>query len=95
MFIVVASDGLWNMLSAQEVAERVHKSGLSNITAINEAAHSLVYQALHKWKNYGQRADNISVIICAFSNQKARHCEQLLRVGPASPKKKIPALSQM
>ena len=85
MFIVVASDGLWNMLSAQEVVERVHKSGLSNIMAINEAAHSLIYQALHKWKNYGRRADNISVIICVFPNQRARHSEQLLRVKPASP----------
>lgn len=73
------------MLSAQEVVERVHKSGLSNIIAINEAAHSLIYHTLHKWKNYGRRADNISVIICVFSNQRARHSEQLLRVKPASP----------
>ena len=85
LFIVAASDGLWNMLSPQKVIERVHKAaGLNNIMAINEPAHSLISEALYKWKKYGRMADNISVIICVFSNRKASHCEQPLRVKPTS-----------
>lgn len=49
LFIVVASDGLWNVLSPQKVVERVHKAARLNDTmAINETAHSLIFDALCK-----------------------------------------------
>lgn len=85
LFLVVASDGLWDMLSPQKVVEKVHKAAeLNNIIAINEAAHSLISEALCEWKKCGRMADNISIIICVFSNQQARHCEQPLRMKPPS-----------
>ena len=80
LFIILASDGLWNMLNPQKVVEKVHRAaGLNNITAVNEAAHSLISEALYKWKKHGRKADNISVIICVFANRKGNHFEQSSR----------------
>ena len=68
------------MLSPQKVVEVVHRAaGLNNNAAVNEAAHSLILEALYKWKKCGRKADNISVIICAFANCKGNHFKQSLR----------------
>ncbi|XP_077995888.1 protein phosphatase 1D-like [Glandiceps talaboti] len=64
-FLVLASDGLWNMVSPQEAVdfveqceqEKAEKSWLGHVS------HRLVTRALDKWRARLMRADNTSVIV--------------------------------
>jgi len=72
-FVVLASDGLWNMLKPQEVVETVYslcKSGIANKVEASKAAHTLVDQALDKWNKRNLTADNISALIGFFREYK-------------------------
>lgn len=83
-FIVLASDGLWNVLTPKQVVKSVAQNtgyvGVSTALERNSASqpqargevddicHGLIQQALQHWRDRRQRADNISVIV-AFFNQ--------------------------
>lgn len=72
-FIILASDGLWNMLKPQETVETVHqlsKSGINNKVEASRAAHVLINNALERWNKKNLTADNISALICFFREQK-------------------------
>ena len=72
-FVVLASDGLWNMLKPQEVVESVYslcKSGIANKVEASKAAHTLVDQALERWNKRNLTADNISALIGFFREYK-------------------------
>lgn len=64
-FIVIASDGLWDVLKPQEVAEMIDNYCKSEMTG-NQVVYSLIETALQKWRRKDRRADNISVIIIFF-----------------------------
>jgi len=71
-FVVLASDGLWNMLKPQEVVESVYgmcKSGTEDKVEAHKAVLTLVNQALEKYKKKNLAADNITAIIGFFNNQ--------------------------
>ena len=72
-FVVLASDGLWNMLKPQEVVESVYgicKSGIADKVEASKAAHTLVNQALERWNKRNLTADNISALIGFFREYK-------------------------
>lgn len=72
-FVVLASDGLWNMLKPQEVVESVCsicKSGVADKVEASKAAHTLVDQALERWNKRNLTADNISALIGFFIDKK-------------------------
>lgn len=83
LFIVLASDGLWNVMSAQKVVKQIYEAGHARI---DEAAYALICQALRKYKKHGQKADNISLIICMFSKKLETQSavESLHEVAPYS-----------
>jgi len=72
-FIILASDGLWNMLKPQETVETVYelcKSGVSNKVEASKAAHVLINNALERWNKRNLTADNISALIGFFREYK-------------------------
>ena len=72
-FIILASDGLWNMIKPQEAVETVHrlsKSGVNNKTEATTAVHVLINNALERWNKKNLTADNISALIGFFREQK-------------------------
>ena len=72
-FIILASDGLWNMLKPQETVETVYqlsKNGITNKVEASKAAHVLVNNALDRWNRRNLTADNISALIGFFREYK-------------------------
>ena len=72
-FIILASDGLWNMLKPQETVETVYqlsKSGVNNKVEASKAAHVLINNALERWNGRNLTADNISALIGFFREHK-------------------------
>ena len=112
-FIVLASDGLWNVLSCKQVVKSVaeHSSQMgvapggndngrdSNGNGdeaqagnavqrndVDDICHRLIQEALQRWRDRRQRADNISVVV-AFFNQPSNS-------GPASSRTPTPILNE-
>ena len=72
-FIILASDGLWNMLKPQETVETVHqlcRSGVTNKVEASKAAHVLINNALERWNKRNLTADNVSALIGFFREYK-------------------------
>ena len=77
-FIILASDGLWNMLKPQETVETVYhlcKSGVTNKVEASNAAHVLINNALERWNKRNLTADNISALIGFFREYKKETTE--------------------
>ena len=69
-FIILASDGLWNVLKPQETVEIVYqlcKSGVTNKVKAQQVTHMLIKIALEQCKKQNKRADNISAILVLFA----------------------------
>ncbi|XP_066534553.1 protein phosphatase, Mg2+/Mn2+ dependent, 1Da [Hoplias malabaricus] len=67
-YIILGSDGLWNMVSPQEAVSMCHETdrakAKSQKTKENVcSAHELVNQALQRWSQRMLRADNTSAIV--------------------------------
>ena len=72
-FIILASDGLWNMLKPQETVETVYqlsKSGINNKVEASKVVHVLIKNALERWNKKNLTADNVSALIGFFKEQK-------------------------
>lgn len=70
-FVILASDGLWNVMSHKEVVEFVHKFRTKELkknplVRSSKVAHALIEEALKKWNKKCWSADNISVMIVFF-----------------------------
>ncbi|XP_065892887.1 protein phosphatase 1D-like [Dysidea avara] len=68
-FLILASDGLWNMLNPQTAVNIVHslcKDGIKNAAEAGKVASALVDKALYEWDKRNLTADNISVLIVFF-----------------------------
>nr|XP_002127750.1 protein phosphatase 1D isoform X1 [Ciona intestinalis] len=78
-FVVLASDGLWNMVRPQESVnlvgnlederKRVQESGDTSTTHTSPA-HQLVQTALERWEMRMMRADNTSVIVVIIERRQ-------------------------
>ena len=71
-FIVLASDGLWNVMTPQDVVDfvwdyetREEEEELLHQT--RDVVRALIDEALYRWCKKGMFADNISVVIAFFS----------------------------
>ncbi|UYV61292.1 PPM1D [Cordylochernes scorpioides] len=93
--ILLASDGLWNMLSPWEAVRIAQEAELQNESLILESAlhpsmasskavicnpsKLLVDRALSKWMSFGMRADNTSVVTVLLDPPGPPRSEVLLR----------------
>ncbi|XP_075445743.1 protein phosphatase 1D isoform X3 [Ascaphus truei] len=77
-FIILGSDGLWNMVSAQDAISMCHVQEKSGVTGDfgQSCAKMLVNRALTQWRQRMLRADNTSAIVICISpvQEKPRHC---------------------
>jgi serine/threonine protein phosphatase PrpC len=62
-FVVVASDGIWEQISVDEVGRRVAQHGRDNLDSVCE---TLVNDARRKWLSTKGVADDISVLVAWF-----------------------------
>ncbi|KAG0425088.1 hypothetical protein HPB47_027718 [Ixodes persulcatus] len=90
--IVIASDGLWNMMSVRDAVQVVQEAERDNERAVLEAAQTgsaerqvhnpskmLVDEALFRWNRINTRADNTSVVTVMLDPAGPSRSEVLLR----------------
>ena len=70
-FMILASDGLWNVMSHQDVVDFVHEFRQEELkkkplVRSSKVAHALIEEALQRWNKKCWSADNISVMIVFF-----------------------------
>ena len=73
-FLVLASDGLWNVMSPQDVVDFVWDYEMGEIEAelmhqTRDVVRALIDEALYRWRKKGMFADNISVVIAFLTNE--------------------------
>ena len=67
-FLVLASDGLWNVMTPQEAVDFVWEyTAGKELKCQDDSARALINEALCRWRRKGMLADNISVVITFFS----------------------------
>lgn len=77
-FIIIGSDGLWNMVSAQDAVSLCQEQEKSCVNGEygQSLAKTLVSRALTQWRHRMLRADNTSAIVICISphSEKQRCC---------------------
>jgi len=64
-YLVVGSDGIWDMMTEQEVADwftQAEKAG----TELTRAVQGLVEEAVNRWTSQGMQADDTSLVVLAI-----------------------------
>uniref|UniRef100_A0A8C6WK83 Protein phosphatase, Mg2+/Mn2+ dependent 1D n=1 Tax=Neogobius melanostomus TaxID=47308 RepID=A0A8C6WK83_9GOBI len=95
-FIVLASDGVWNMVPPQEAVTMCHNSHKDKSVRRVSSARQLVCHSLQRWRQRMLRADNTSAIVISLSCPGAVsaplcHGEVLLDLSPScSPTPRAP-----
>ena len=84
-FVVVASDGLWNVMTPSEVVRFVdkHRGKVQTLERPNSVVSALISEALDRWKRKGHSADNISVLIAFLSQEDAATTTSALDITPS------------
>uniref|UniRef100_A0A2R5LLJ2 Protein phosphatase 1d n=3 Tax=Ornithodoros turicata TaxID=34597 RepID=A0A2R5LLJ2_9ACAR len=90
--IIIASDGLWNMIGTREAVRLVREAERENEGILLESGQSgsegrpvqnpsklLVDEALSLWSDYNARADNTSVVTVMLDPAGPSHREVLMR----------------
>ncbi|XP_024113914.1 protein phosphatase 1D isoform X2 [Oryzias melastigma] len=81
-YIILGSDGLWNMVPPQEAISMCQSSDEDTEPCGISSARQLVRHALLRWRQRMLRADNTSAIVIALqdsgSSQKVLHPEEVL-----------------
>ena len=80
-FLVLASDGLWDVMSPQDVVNFIWEYKTTpaadekdeKVSTFRDVVRALIDEALYRWYKKGKFADNISVVI-AFLTQKGTEC---------------------
>ena len=76
LFFVIASDGIWDVIDPQEVAEIVYsickgpatsEDWMNKRTQISYALKSIIDKAYFTWHSKNLRADNISCVIAYYT----------------------------
>lgn len=70
-FVVIASDGLWNVMTPNEVVSFIwdYEHDLLCNQESKDVVRALINEALRRWKSKGLLADNIAVLIAFLSDQ--------------------------
>lgn len=71
-FIVVASDGLWNVMSPKQVVEFIHDYENNDQTfhQPKDVVKAVINEALRRWKLKNLLADNIAVLIAFLTEEE-------------------------
>ncbi|KAM4742933.1 protein phosphatase, Mg2+/Mn2+ dependent, 1Da isoform 3-T3 [Anableps anableps] len=81
-YIILGSDGLWNMVPPQEAISMCQKNDEEMVPCGVSSARQLVSHALLRWRQRMLRADNTSAIVIALlepgGSQEAFHNEEVL-----------------
>ena len=78
-YIILGSDGLWDMIHPQRSVEIVHhlcKGDVKNPAEAYKIAEALNYSALNEWDRRKLTADNVSVIIGFFEEEDDSSVEE-------------------
>ena len=59
-FLILGSDGLWNVTSNKEVVDKVAQSSSQSLMSY---VNSLVYETIERWKKREELMDDITVIV--------------------------------
>ena len=93
-FIIMGTDGLWDMIAPQEGVEILHRffdGDHMNEDKLDEAPKILMKEALERWSKKKQTADNISVVIGSFQpcydSELRKRTKELQTDCLSSPKK--------
>ncbi|KAJ0022489.1 hypothetical protein NQD34_009979 [Periophthalmus magnuspinnatus] len=89
-YIILASDGLWNMVPPQEAVTLCHNHDKSKSVRSLSSARQLVALSLLRWRQRMLRADNTSVIVVSLTCPGAEYPrlsrdEVLLDLSQSSP----------
>jgi protein phosphatase 1D len=94
-FLVLASDGLWNVMSPQDAVNFIWEYKTTpadekdeKVSTSRDVVRALIDEALYRWRKKGMFADNISVVI-AFLTQEGtedRALQSLLRCQDSKAK---------
>ena len=72
-FVVVASDGLWNVMTPAEVVEFVEEyrseEQRETLHKPNDVVSALIHEALDRWERKRLPADNIAILIAFLSRE--------------------------
>ncbi|KAL5477120.1 hypothetical protein EMCRGX_G023866 [Ephydatia muelleri] len=70
-FVVIASDGLWNVMTPHEVVSFIWDYEHDTLCQeeSKDVVRALINEALRRWKSKGLLADNIAVLIAFLSEQ--------------------------
>jgi len=69
-FILLASDGIFEFMSSQEVAEIVHQHDLDDASGCQKACDQLVKRSYNLWLQNDTRTDDITVILIRISSTR-------------------------
>lgn len=89
-YIILASDGVWNMVSPQEAVTMCHNNHKDKSMRRVSSARQLVSHSLLRWRQRMLRADNTSAIVISLFCPRAdsaplSHDEVLLDLSPSHP----------
>ena len=79
-FIVIATDGLWNVMSPKEVVEFIwdYEHNDQRCHQPKDVVRAIINEALKRWKSKNLLADNITVLIAFISNEEAIESQPLV-----------------
>ena len=91
-FVVIASDGLWNVMTPNEVVSFIWDYEHDTLChqESKDVVRALINEALRRWKSKGLLADNIAVLIAFLSEQP--HPQSALDTATSDSKEATPLL---
>lgn len=97
-FIVIASDGLWGVMTPNDVVSFIHErvyyqfNGRNGHQPRDVVVSLLIQEALAKWKKKGLQADNITVLVVFLSKEDPEKCNTPT-TSSDSDEQRVPILS--
>ena len=97
-FVVLASDGLWNVMSPQDVVDFVWEYETREredevLHQARDVVRALIDEALFRWRRKGMFADNIAVVIAFLTEENTPSLGGSLSASSSQPVKREEAES--
>lgn len=96
-FLIVASDGLWNVVTPQEAVDFVHsfrqdelENGGEERRANSMVANALIKEALRRWHRKSWSADNTSVMVVFFKELEPLSSDEQSEDGDKEEEARVP-----
>ena len=89
-FVVIASDGLWNVMTPNDVVSFIHDyQTQDDCHQPKDVVSALIREALHRWGSKGLQADNIAILIAFLSEEDPKSCNKSGIQKSSSPLKTV------